>query len=342
MLDGLNSVPLSVVGETAGFLSQIGRGKECLDRLAGLVSGRKASVNVLAWCCRNAGHAFGNSVVGPVELALLALEATERVENGERLRSQNQIKRLLQDRTWMKSVCDLMEPSERALFLSRVKTCAGLDSVSARGVMGALVTLYPDMKQHLAGSPSGEDGAPRSARLTSWRSYRDRQEQLRDLVENQIPANSRDIAVARSYGDLRENSEYKYAREQQRLLYRRVEEFERDLKDVRGTDFDGMPSDCCGMGITVELRHPDGRMQVLHILGEWDRDEGMGIISSRSRMAECLAGRKVGDTATVPCETGNEQCIVVRISSLPEAVREWCRGRKKGDSEGVDRGRAAC
>ena len=57
--------------------------------------------------------------------------------------------------------------------------------------------------------------------------------QLKKLVEIDLPENAREIAVATSYGDLRENAEYKYAKEHQRILYLRQEEWEDDIKYVK-------------------------------------------------------------------------------------------------------------
>ena len=56
-------------------------------------------------------------------------------------------------------------------------------------------------------------------------------------MQKKIPANSKEIAVARSYGDLRENHEYKAAKEMQKILMRRKEELETQLARARGTDF---------------------------------------------------------------------------------------------------------
>ena len=53
--------------------------------------------------------------------------------------------------------------------------------------------------------------------MTSSRSYRARQKHLERIMTVEIPENSKEIEVARSYGDLRENAEFKYAKERQGL-----------------------------------------------------------------------------------------------------------------------------
>ena len=82
-------------------------------------------------------------------------------------------------------------------------------------------------------------GGEREETLTvSWASLEKRKEEFEDLVNRQIPQNTKDIATARSYGDLRENFEFKSAKEQQRVLMRRRAEAESDLSRARGTNFE--------------------------------------------------------------------------------------------------------
>ncbi len=64
-------------------------------------------------------------------------------------------------------------------------------------------------------------------------------------MTKKIQQNRQDIQIARSYGDLRENFEYKSSKEQQRVLMRQKSEAERDLARARGTDF-------AGVGITAK------------------------------------------------------------------------------------------
>ena len=68
---------------------------------------------------------------------------------------------------------------------------------------------------------SGDAGEREEILTVSWASLEKRKQEFEDLVNRQIPQNTRDIATARSYGDLRENFEFKSAKEQQRVLMRR-------------------------------------------------------------------------------------------------------------------------
>ena len=146
------------------------------------------------------------------------------------------------------------------------------------------------------------------------------------LVREEIPRNSRDLAQARAHGDLRENAEFKAAKEMQGILFRRRAEWEVMLHRVSPTDFRDLPCDRAGLGTGVRLRYPDGREERYHILGEWDQDEALHIISSQTRMAQALQGRRAGETVEVPTETGSVPCLLAEVTGLPEEVRTWIGG----------------
>ena len=138
---------------------------------------------------------------------------------------------LLEDRTL---VGDLLESAEadavrdamRRLLLTPV-----FDDLNKRSLLARIVKLYPEIQAMITGQ-AGERGDP--DRFLGQPG--EAQEDVRDLVNRQIPQNTKDIATARSYGDLRENFEFKSAKEQQRVLMRRRAEAERDLSQARGTN----------------------------------------------------------------------------------------------------------
>ncbi len=127
---------------------------------------------------------------------------------------------------------------------------------------------------------SGEQTKQEATCVVSWESLERRKNEYRELVEKKIPANSKEIAVARSYGDLRENHEYKAAKEMQKLLMRRKGELETQLVRARGTDFATPRTDVVGIGTIVavtDLEH--NQPEHFTILGAWDSNPEKGIIS---------------------------------------------------------------
>ena len=75
-------------------------------------------------------------------------------------------------------------------------------------------------------------------------------------MQKKIPANSKEIAIARSYGDLRENHEYKAAKEMQKILMRQKDELEAQMMRARGMDFSNAKTDAVNIGTVVQATEP--------------------------------------------------------------------------------------
>jgi transcription elongation GreA/GreB family factor len=114
------------------------------------------------------------------------------------------------------------------------------------------------------------------------------------LVNKRIPGNIKEIAIARSYGDLRENFEYKAAKQMQAVLARRKSELEKDLDNAQGSDLTGADASAVNIGTVVTLRHGDSTEQYT-VLGAWDSDPDKRLVSYLSEIGQALIGQKVGD-----------------------------------------------
>lgn len=125
--------------------------------------------------------------------------------------------------------------------------------------------------------------------------------ELKTLLEEEIPANRRAIEEARELGDLRENFEYKSARQRHEYLAARASALDNDLRRVRPID----PSTVSGtevvIGATLHFAGDSGR--TLSILGPWNSDPERGILSSESELAQRLLGARVGDKVVVAGDT---------------------------------------
>ncbi len=317
----LPKLSISVITEAIPRIQQTGHEPELAEFIGGLLTARKASPALLLWVFKNLDVAGGWLKDDPAELLRQGFEAIEWPEAGDQLRAQHQLRALFESGSWMTERMHALNHEQRVVLLNRIQSCRGWDEAGRRSVIGGIIKVYPELHEAVTASAPAEEKA--RVRLTSWRSYRERQMQLKKLMEEEIPENAREIAVARSYGDLRENAEYKYAKEHQRILYRRQEEMEEDLKVVKGTDFSGCSSETAGMGTIVTVRRPSGSEDRYCILGEWDRDEELNIISSLSRVAELLDGHTGGDRLDLPTSVGEETCEVVGVEGLSESVKAW-------------------
>ena len=146
------------------------------------------------------------------------------------------------------------------------------------------------------------------------------------MVEEEIPANAHDINQARGYGDLSENFEYESAKSQQRILLKRQQDLDADIKAMKGTDFADAETDKVSAGTAVTLSMA-GQENTYYVLGEWDSDEALRIIPSQGRLAHALLGRAVGDAVRVPYDSGEADATIAAIAPLPASIQEWMAGR---------------
>jgi len=242
----------------------------------------------------------------------------------EELRLQNNIKALFENPRWFDPAFAELDPLQRQSVFERVQSADAWRNEPA--ALHQLITRMVKAEPGLANlrRRSGAVEGKAAARLTSWRSLTERQRAYRQLVEVEMPKNFQDIATAKSYGDLRENFEYQAAKDLQRQLLHRRSTMENELGLVKGADFANAPLDRAGAGVRVTLAFPDGAEKSYTILGEWDYDEALDIISCRSRLAQCLEGRAAGDHAMIPAEGGAEQSVEIRaISALDAETVAW-------------------
>jgi transcription elongation GreA/GreB family factor len=318
---------LNVLNTCVAFMLDRDQDAACGVVFRELVGMRKAGVEVLFWLARRPDRmeAWGLGTMG--DLAFQILPALEKTYMGERLRAANQLSELVQQREWLEAAARVMNGVQRSSFIRYLYGAMGKVPVDTHAMIGRMVRVYPELAEILS-SRREEDNqvATPKGGLTSWRSYRHRQRLLEKIINEDIPKNSRDIGVARSYGDLRENFEYKSAKEQQGILMRRSAELDQDLNTVKGTDFSGCPTDRAGLGTSVTIRREDGQTEQFHILGEWDQDTDMNIISCSSRMGKTLAGHHPGEALMVPGDQGDVRCTIVEVSALPDAVVAWAKG----------------
>ena len=189
---------------------------------------------------------------------------------------------------------EVIKDLTRSLQLSPV-----FDDMDKRSLLGRIVKAYPAIQSLISGEQTRQDNSI----LVSWASLERRKNEYTTLVQKAIPANREEIAIARSYGDLRENHEYKAAKEQQRVLMRRKSELEIDLARAKGSDFANAKTEAVGLGTKVKVTDTANNLpEVYSILGAWDGDPDNNLISYLTPMGQALLNHKAGEV--VPFEIG--------------------------------------
>ncbi|MFA7368333.1 MAG: GreA/GreB family elongation factor, partial [Kiritimatiellales bacterium] len=260
------------------------------------------------------------------DLAFQTIELIEQEHGGAALRAQNQLREQIEDNDSLKGVLAAMSDSQRRDFMRRISESPAWNKLDRQSLQAKTIKICPDLHEVVLRK---NNAAPKEKkqRITSKRSYQARKDQFEHILKKEIPENSKEIELARSYGDLRENSEFKFAKEKQRLLGLQAEELQKALDEVKPTDFKDFPYDIAGVATGVEMIYADGNRETYYILGEWDQDESLHIISSQTGMAQALAGSKTGDRVKVPTASGDAvEAEVAAVTPLSENIRNWLNG----------------
>ncbi len=323
-IDALPGMPHSVVDALLPRLLKGVARDATQAALRDLLIGADAPPALLLWAARHLDDDAIATLLDAASVATQCLAALDAQESGERLRIQHQIARRFQDFNWLGRLAARMDAVGRAALNERIHaTEDAWEPATKRSILGHLIKLYPELAERRVAAVDAGRAADEARRWTSWRTYRERQEQRRKLVEVDLPANSRDIAVARSYGDLRENFEYQSAKDTQRMLLQRQADMDAEIKAVTPTDFAGLPAERVGVGTTVVIQRDDGTSQRFHVLGEWDSDEALGIVPAGSGVAQALVGRKPGERTDLPSAEGTVGATITSVAPLDETIREW-------------------
>jgi transcription elongation GreA/GreB family factor len=285
----LNLVSAKLCREFAGLLVQEGKFNEVKETLTRLISQHTASSELLLWLAKERDATFAD-ILGP-EVFRAMLTAMERDQFNERRATRlrefvlDDVE-LLADLTATADL-EVIKDLTRALRLSSV-----FDDMDKRSLLARLVKSHPAVQSLVTGEQTRQE----AVLVVSWESLQRRNDEYRELVDKKIPANSKEIAIARSYGDLSENHEFKAAKEMQKQLMRQKAEMENQLVRARGTDFASPRTDMVSIGTVVQATDLDsGQSEHFAILGAWDFDADKGIISYLTPVGQALLNRKVGD-----------------------------------------------
>ncbi len=291
-----------------------GKFDELVAILERLVSERKLHYDFMHWLCKNRKDEFRPLVNHNLFTAILSVLELEQLGGSRKASKLERI--LFTDKSLVK---DLMESAtdEQVRDVTRaILSTPAFEELDKRSLLATFVKLYPfvqDMitKSMTGGSAAKSEEAP-AVIIVSWPSLKKRQAELEELVTKKIPENSKEIAVARSYGDLKENHEFKSAKEQQTILMRRQAELESDLANAQGTDFRDVDTSVVNVGTVVTISdEKSGDTQDFSILGAWDSDPEKGIISYNTGVAQAMMQKSVGDVVKLKLEDGGTRQVKI-------------------------------
>ncbi len=203
--------------------------------------------------------------------------------------------------------------SETALDLAQsLLSNQGFEELTKKSLLARFIRQFPIIQELVTGDSSEES---RNDLFVSQSSFKTRQKEYKELVESKIPENKKAIATAREHGDLRENAEYKMAREEQATLLARKAQLEMDLQRAQITDFNDAQVDTISIGSKVKLKAgSSGKIVTYSILGAWDSEPEQHILSYKTPLGQSLLGCKKGESVEIEIDNVQETWTVNKIS----------------------------
>ena len=246
------------------------------------------------------------------------LSAMEREQHISPTRGSRLQRLLMEDRQLIGAMFTGADVGDARDAMRKLLLSPLFDELTKRSLLARIVKIYPGLETMITG---GQPEEKTVALVVSWSSLEKRKAEYEELVKKKIPENIKEIALARSYGDLSENFEYKAAKQMQAVLSRRRAELEQALHNARGTAFENPDTSRVSIGTIVTVRDADSKKEETYtILGAWDGDPERHIISYQTAIGQALLGHKLGEVITLNTDQSSAEFAIISIEAAPVDV----------------------
>jgi transcription elongation factor GreA len=126
----------------------------------------------------------------------------------------------------------------------------------------------------------------------------------------------KEIQRARELGDLRENAEYKAAKDRQDIVNARIAMLKRRMGEISLINMDRIPHGKAGFGSTVELRATTGDTIVYQLVMPEEADAEKGMISTSSPIGRAILNKEEGEEINVTTPSGARTFELVKLTTI--------------------------
>lgn len=179
---------------------------------------------------------------------------------------------------------------------------------------------------HLAKRFDRQVGTQRERKVSGFftleASYHSKQRELRHIHAVEVPQNSKEIQKALELGDLRENAEYKSAKEHQEILNANAMRLDNEIRQAKPLKEDQFEDSKIGFGSVASLINLTDNSTVIYVLlGPWESDPSKNIISYLSPLGSKLVGHIIGEEMDFSINENRyhfrvDTIVAVRLSDL--------------------------
>lgn len=298
------------VTEIARILLDRGELPALVSHLRSAIARRALGTDALIWVCRERKGASAEVFSADVGASVLNLLENDHLSDGPRTTSRLQ-SLLGDDKTLLTDLVEIMDVNEARNFSRRLLDCPVFGDLEKKSLMARIIKARPETAELVSGGNQRRE----ETLLVSWESLEKKKAELDDIIRNKIPQNREDVKIAKSYGDLRENFEYKSAKDMEKYLAFRRSALDKEINRARGTDFKGTDASKVNIGTIVTLTDAAGAEVEMTVLGAWDSDPEKRLVSYLSEVGKALVGRSPGETVQVRDEA-TETLQTLTIKSI--------------------------
>ena len=126
----------------------------------------------------------------------------------------------------------------------------------------------------------------------------------------------KEIQRAREYGDLRENAEYKAAKERQEIVNARIAMLKKRVGEISLMNLDRIPRGKAGFGSTVHLRDENGDTIIYQLVMPEEADPDKGMVSTSSPIGRAILNKEEGDEISVVTPGGAREFELVKLTTI--------------------------
>ncbi|MDK2972960.1 MAG: hypothetical protein PWP23_2715 [Candidatus Sumerlaeota bacterium] len=208
-------------------------------------------------------------------------------------------------------------------FLAHIKMLSGLSN-QLRSMIEELILLeHPTLRKRTTHEEKAEAESTK-IHYALMDSVERKRKELSHILSVEIPENTVAIGTAREHGDLRENAEYHAAKDRQKILMQRAADLEDLIARARIIELENVKTDQVRFGTRVTLDRLDEQAQeTVTIMGMWEANADLGILSYMTPFGSQLLGRKLNEQFEVTLPDGRRvEYKVVRIEKADAPVHQ--------------------
>ena len=298
----------------------------CTDKIQKLVQNsfensrdyRESALHLFKECqeeewFKNAGVSYEKQLIALLNIITQTFREINNHVNTTENKKINRAATLLlfKDDTLLKYMLDNGEDTIARIY-TLVDDITDLDSTIKATIRNRILEKYPDFKFHA----TEEKSVTPKGMLVTAKKLEEKKAEVDHIQNVEIPANAKEIGEARDKGDLKENQDYKAAKEHQHYLSVKLAKLQEELN--RAVIFDPTTATTAIVSFATKVtltNKENGKDEVYTILGPWESDPDNGVISYMSPFGNALLDHKVGEDVSFVINERNYSYTVKAIAA---------------------------